>query len=193
MTNKLRAVARLDESVNQKADEIRKALLMLAHRLNSGDESELFVTVIPHELACAHRPLRYHPIHGESRADLPPEATDEVISWVERVVSEGFQSVICLMHQKEILHYSGLNLGYPDILDLYRAKGLKVCHQPWDDPRHRATGVGFQDEVLEIRSACLKCFDELPKPVLLHCSAGQDRSSPVAAFIWRERSAHALA
>jgi hypothetical protein len=193
MTNKLGAVARSDESVNQKADEIRKALLTLAHRLKSGDESELFVTVIPHELACAHRPLRYHPIHGKSRADLPPEATDEVIGWVDRVTAAGFRSVICLMHPKEIQHYSGLDLGYSDILDLYRAKGLKVCHQPWDDPAHRPTGIEFQDEVLNSRAACLNCFDELPKPVLLHCSAGQDRSSPVAAFIWRERSEHALA
>jgi protein tyrosine/serine phosphatase len=26
-------------------------------------------------------------------------------------------------------------------------------------------------------------FQRLPKPVLLHCSAGIDRSSPVAAFL----------
>jgi hypothetical protein len=28
----------------------------------------------------------------------------------------------------------------------------------------------------------------LPKPALLQCSAGIDRSSPVAAFIWSEKS-----
>ena len=29
----------------------------------------------------------------------------------------------------------------------------------------------------------LKAFDVLPKPVLLHCSAGMDRTAPVAAYI----------
>jgi protein tyrosine/serine phosphatase len=33
----------------------------------------------------------------------------------------------------------------------------------------------------------LEAFDELPKPVLIHCSAAIDRTTPVAAFIYRYR------
>ena len=38
--------------------------------------------------------------------------------------------------------------------------------------------------------AALTAFDSLPKPVPLHCSAGQDRSAPAAAYIFAMRRGH---
>ncbi len=176
--------------LDDKADGIRVALRTLGSRMERGDVSELVVWVIPGALACAHRPLRHHHEYGGSRRDLPPEATGAVVHWVDRIIGAGFRSVICLMHPKEVAHYSALNLGAADLIAYYRMRGLQVCHKPWDDPAHRPLGqrASFESELRRIRTESLECFDQLPKPVLLHCSAGIDRSSPVAAFIWNQRS-----
>ena len=65
-----------------------------------------------------------------------------------------------------------------------------VCHIPWDDPAHRPWSErgSFEDELLRVREQALAAFDALPKPGALHCSAGIDRSSPVAAYIYVQRS-----
>jgi len=172
-------------SVARTRDRIKTQLRQLASKLRRGEDEELLVWVVPDVLACAHRPLRYHHEFGGSGQQLPPEAAPEVIKWVHRVVNEGVRSIICLMHPKEIRHYAVLDLGASDILALYRQRGLLVCHLPWDDPAHRPPGdrTSFQDERLRIRNEALACFDSLIKPVLIHCSAGQDRSAPVAAYI----------
>lgn len=178
------------DSIRNKANAIRVALQSLGTRLSRGDDSELVVWVIPGALGCAHRPLRHHPKFGGSRLDLPPEATDAVVRWVDKIVGAGFRSIICLMHPKEIAHYSALRLEATDLIAYYRLRDLKVCHKPWDDPAHRAWAErsSFEEELKRIQVESLECFDQLPKPVLLHCSAGIDRSSPVAAFIWGQRS-----
>jgi hypothetical protein len=172
-------------AVAQTRKRIKAQLRQLALKLGRGDDEELVAWLIPGVLVCAHRPLRYHHTFGGSGQQLPPEAAPEVLKWVDRVVSEGIQSIICLMHPKEIGHYAELDLGAPDILALYRQAGLLLCHLPWDDPAHRRPDgrASFQDEVLRVRSEALGCFDRLTKPVLIHCSAGQDRSAPVAAYI----------
>lgn len=184
----------MTETERHKANEIRLALRHLGNRLDRGEESELVVWVIPATLACAHRPLRHHHRFGGSRRDLPPEATDAVVRWVDKIIGAGFRSIICLMHPKEVAHYSGLNLDARDLIDYYRKRGLQICHKPWDDPAHRPPKErgSFEEELKRIQAESLQCFDMLPKPVLLHCSAGIDRSSPVAAFIWIQRSSDPL-
>jgi protein-tyrosine phosphatase len=94
------------------------------------------------------------------------------------------------MHPKEVAHYAALSLDAADLIDYYRIRGFHVCHKPWDDPAHRPLGkrASFEEELRRIQAESLECFDQLPKPVLLHCSAGIDRSSPVAAFICSQRS-----
>ena len=42
--------------------------------------------------------------------------------------------------------------------------------------------------LLIIRQEALASYDILPKPVVVQCSAGIDRASPVAAFIWVKRT-----
>ena len=178
-----------EDLLTNRANELRAELQSLALKLRAGDDSHLVVWVIPQKLACAHRPMRHHPKFGGSGKRLPPEDGPEVIQWVKRIADQGFRGLICLMHPKEIAHYSGLSLGVPDIPELYRSMGLNVCHLPWDDPAHRPVRARatFQDELLRIRAEALNCFDQLPKPILLHCSAGIDRSSPVCAYIYQER------
>ena len=50
--------------------------------------------------------------------------------------------------------------------------------------RSKLSELGKRLEAGDERHEALQAFDNLPKPVLLHCSAGIDRSSPVAAFIF---------
>ena len=159
----------------------------LGRHLDDGDLSEWVVWVIPGALGCVHRPLRHHPIFGRYKKGrhLPSEASGHVLEWIVRLKELGIASIISLMHPNELKHYAQLNLGAKDLLEAYRSAGLKVRHIPWDDPAHRPglTDATFNEELERIRGEALKQFDELPKPVVLHCSAGIDRSSPVAAFI----------
>lgn len=165
--------------------DIRSGLEALRRAIRSGDDSQIVFWVLPGKLACAQRPLRDDPRFGE-RGPLPPEAKDGVIKWVERVVSLGFRSIICLSHPKELRYYEGLGLGPRGLLGFYKASGLEVRHLPWPDPAHAPTPEERARrfaQVKDIRIKAKAAFDELGKPVLLHCSAGIDRSPPVAAFI----------
>jgi protein-tyrosine phosphatase len=123
---------------------------------------------------------------------LPPDAVGEVRDWIGRIKEYGIRSIISLMHPKELRHYDQLDLGADDLIDFYRRSGFDVRHIPWDDPTHRPSsqGASFAEELVRVREEALAAFDVLPKPVLLHCSAGIDRSSPVAAFIFEMRSAN---
>jgi protein tyrosine/serine phosphatase len=63
-----------------------------------------------------------------------------------------------------------------------------VASIPWKDPAHvRTDPVALRRKEQDVSAEALGRFDALPKPVLLHCSAGIDRSSPVAAFIREQR------
>lgn len=175
--------------MKDKTEEIRRELRALGKRICSGDDSELLLWVIPRQLACAHRPLRHHPEFGGSGRDLPKSATPAVLKWAERIKEYGIRSIITLMHPKELRHYDTLDLSSPDLLEFYRQQGFEVCHIPWEDPAHRPVSEAgsYQEELCRVRLEALRAFNDLPKPVLLHCSAGIDRSAPVAAYIEAKR------
>ena len=52
----------------------------------------------------------------------------------------------------------------------------------------RQTWSRSEQNLEHIRRAALGAYDQLPRPVLVQCSAGIDRSPSVAAYIWKERS-----
>jgi hypothetical protein len=166
-------------------ESIRKQLRRLGESLETGDDSSLVVWVVEEKLACAQRPLRRHPVFG-GREPFPPEARAAVIRWVDRITAMGFASIICLSHEKELEYYTPLQLHSDGLLGLYRAVGLHVEHLPWPDPAHAVTPAERERRLAlvdGIKVAASEAFECMPKPVLLHCSSGIDRSPPVAAFI----------
>lgn len=164
---------------------IRTQLRALGESLQAGDDSNLVVWVLEGVLACAQRPLRRHPVFG-GRKPLAPEARNAVIEWVGRIVAMGFASIICLSHEKELKYYMPLRLHPDGLLGFYRTSGLEVEHLGWPDPAHAETPTERERRMALVDRISVEAsdaFERMPKPVLLHCSSGIDRSPPVAAFI----------
>jgi protein tyrosine phosphatase (PTP) superfamily phosphohydrolase (DUF442 family) len=152
----------------------------LRSRLRANPNADPLIWPIPGELACAQRPLRDHPEFGESNP-LPEQSFPLITNWIRRVRDSGIQSVICLLTPHQLQRYAGI---HPDgLLGAYREAGLAVLHVPVFDEVHPNDISGCEVLGESVFSKAYKGFQELPKPVLLHCSAGIDRSSPVAAQI----------
>lgn len=157
---------------------IRNELKRIRNQIRSGDESEIVVWVLPGILACSQRPLRDNPQFG-GRSPLPLQAKSLVISWVERIKQMGILSIICLLENRQLERYyiqGGLGLHERGLLGYYESRGFEVRHFPMTD--YQQPEESYMQKVLE-------GFDALPKPVLLHCSAAIDRTTPVAAYIVR--------
>ena len=112
---------------------------------------------------------------------MPPDAKPEVVSWVDRVKALGIYSIICLLEQAQLDRYyvrGGLNLHPNGLLGYYKERGFEISHFPMTD--YQRPAATFMNRVLQE-------FDRLPKPVLIHCSAAIDRTTPVVAFIAARR------
>ncbi len=174
----------LEVVIQGKTQEIKSAMRTLGRRLEAGDDSKVVQWVLADNLACAHRPLRHHPIWGGSGSILPPEATNLIFEWADRVRHEGIRSIISLMHDRDVRCYQQLNLRAASLLEFYSTQGFQVSHVPWEDPHHKKSSpYEKMERLIQVRKEALAAYCKLPKPVLVQCSAGIDRSSPVAAFI----------
>jgi hypothetical protein len=161
----------------------------LKSRLEAGDDSNLVVWVLPRKLATAQRPLRHHPLYAGSGVVIPVQATSLVFDWPAKIRSAGIASIISFMHDRDRRCYSELDLNAQDINEFFETQGFKVARIPWEDPHHsKSDATTMRKRLEQCRLKALKAFDELPKPVLLQCSSGIDRSAPVAAYIWQQRS-----
>ena len=161
----------------------------LRRKLEAGDDSEVLAWVIPRALACAHRPLRHHPLYGGSGLPIPREAHPLILDWVEQVRMESIASIITFMHDRDLLCYQQIDLGGLTFPAFLEHEGFTVWRLPWEDPAHSKTDPAAKRAKLErIREEALEAYDQLPRPVLLQCSAGIDRSAPVAAYIWNKRA-----
>ena len=93
------------------------------------------------------------------------------------------------MHDGDLDCYRSLELGNGNLLDYFAAQGLVVARHPYEDPAHKHTRPDIAKRTLErVREEALRSYDSLPRPVLIQCSAGQDRSAPVAAYIYARRA-----
>ncbi len=122
---------------------------------------------IPGVLAHGERP-------GFPLRSVPPEAVED---WFKEVKRQGIRSVINLLVEDEMAVYYR-RLGRP-LLDYYAEAGLRVR-----EVAHADDGVPVSSRILldRVRVA----FEHLPKPVLIHCSAGAERSQQAVALLCKE-------
>ena len=120
--------------------------------------------VIPDQLYRAARP-------GYSGGGKKPVGMGEVQRWIESAQSLGVVSIICLLAEEHLCLYPDA-----DLLGIYRAAGFEVRHIPVTD--HRCPPLTPQQ-----LAAVLRTWQELARPVLIHCSAGIDRTGAAIEHI----------
>ena len=90
-----------------------------------------------------------------------------VPEWIRRVQRMGVRSIVCLLTQAELKKYydrEGL-----DLLQRYSETGFVIAHVPVGDEK---TPPMSPRDLLRLAKAA----KNLPPPILVHCSAGVDRT-----------------
>jgi hypothetical protein len=148
-------------------------------------EANPLLWVRPGALACSPRPLRYDHRYGGRIPLIPAEARSTLLSWLCAVKNQGVGTIVCLATLGELRRYSAINAPHPDLLAFYRAHGFLVHHHPVEDPAHAApeARVGILDQLERLKPVVLGEYKERTGAMLVHCSGGMDRSTPVVAYI----------
>ena len=120
--------------------------------------------ILPDRLYRSSRP-------GYSGGGKLPVGMGEVQRWIEAAQSLGVVSIVCLLADEHLCLYPD-----GDLLGIYRAAGFEVRHIPATDHRRPLL---TEDQL----AAVLQAYRELPKPALIHCSAGIDRTGAAVAHI----------
>jgi protein tyrosine/serine phosphatase len=98
---------------------------------------------------------------------------DVVLSSIEYWKSHGIRSIICLMTSDELLYYPETE---GDLLDLYHESDLIARVIPVENHKEYPLNEGEMDTVWMV-------YRTIEKPVLIHCSAGKDRTGAAVELI----------
>ncbi len=93
--------------------------------------------------------------------------------WIRSVVASGFKSIVCLLSERELALYSHMAGG---LLAQYERKGVESVSIPIPIDRSPVLTAGDRAQIMD-------AFLRLPKPLLIHCSAGVVRSGAALRFL----------
>ncbi len=141
--------------------------------------------IVENSLACAPRPLRYHPDFGGRVLLILGDAAPALRHWLESLRTIGIGTIVVLSTHGEMKRYSSVVVPEPDLLSLYRSFGFLVHHHPVEDPAHAALSarLGILDQMEKLKPLVLAEYQQRTGAMLIHCSGGMDRTAPIAAFI----------
>ena len=120
--------------------------------------------VIPGTLARSCRPCY--------NDDFPTKRL--INNWLKEVARMKIKSILCLLSQEQLDEFYGAN-GI-QLLETYRQHEFVVAHVPVPDYQMPPLS-GADLAMIE------KALTELPKPWLIHCSAGIDRTGASVEYI----------
>ncbi len=123
--------------------------------------------VIANLLARSCRPGRY-----EYGSGVTPRG--EVIAWLQDVRAAGVASIICLLDSGKIREF----YEDEDLIGLYAYHGFEVGTLPLEERQQGSLGEEELEQVWEL-------FQNLPKPVLIHCNSGLSRTRLAVEYIAR--------
>jgi protein tyrosine phosphatase (PTP) superfamily phosphohydrolase (DUF442 family) len=121
---------------------------------------------IPERLFAAARP-------GYDFGKNAQVSVDAVEDWISDAKSCGVRSIICLLNEQHLRLYEVLSGG---LLAAYAEAGFETGHVPVVDHQHPP----MSERELQ---AVGKLFEALPQPVLIHCSAGVDRTGAAVRYL----------
>ena len=106
--------------------------------------------------------------------DRPTSETVE--EWADAALEMGVRSILCVMDDTQISYYDSVDLDGGGLFGYYRSLGFAVEHVQAED--HKSPPLSAEE-----LDAVWRVFQTLDKPVLVHCSAGRDRTGAALKHI----------